>query len=215
MTSFVRILSYLPIDLGQGQFKHKTKAKSIAWKNVPVALPGAKALDIGCGDGHWSEKIKTKGYTVTSVDIPREYPNEDWDAPYSNTLYADAGKELPFPDASFELVWSSEVIEHVTNFRTMLSEIERVLKPGGWAIITTPNSFFWLHHLLALVGLRNEDWQNSGHVNFFSYDDVKGFFPHTTVYGYFPYTVVKWCISYGIRLLSPSFVILYQKSSRA
>ena len=209
--SLLQALSSLPIDLGQGQFKHTTKAKLIAWTNVPAASAGATALDVGCGDGYWSEKLHTKGYAVTGIDIPREYPNIDAETPYPGTVFMDAGEKLAFPDASFDLVWSTEVIEHVTNFRTMLSEIERALKPGGRAVITTPNSFFWLHYLLKLFGLRNEDWQNAGHVNFFSLKDVKSFFPEVKIYGYFPYIVLKLRISRGISLLSPSFVIIYNK----
>lgn len=209
--SLLRVLSYLPIDLGQGQFKHTTKAKRIAWAHVPSAAQGASALDIGCGDGYWSEKLKTKGYAVTGVDIPREYPNVDADAPYPETVHMDAGARFPFPDASFDLVWSTEVIEHVVNHTNMLSEIERVLKPGGRAILTTPNSFFWLHYLLKLFGLENKDWQNEGHVHFFSLADAKGFLPGAKVYGYFPYVVLKMRISWGISLLSPSLVVIYDK----
>lgn len=213
--SFIGLLSALPVDLGQGRLKHSTMAKQIAWVAVPEARTGGTALDIGCGDGYWSDRLKSKHYTVTSIDIPREYPNEDWDAPYPETKYIDAGKKLPFQDNTFDLVWSTEVIEHVQDFRTMLSEIDRTLAPGGQAVVTTPNSFFWLHYVLALFGMKNEDWQNTGHVHFFSRADVGTFFPGAVIYGYFPYTLIKLRISKGTGLLSPSFVILYRKPNLA
>jgi ubiquinone/menaquinone biosynthesis C-methylase UbiE len=46
---------------------------------------------------------------------------------------------LPFPDASFDLVWASEVIEHVADTGQWLSEVRRVLAPGGRLLVTTPS----------------------------------------------------------------------------
>lgn len=211
--SLLQLLSYLPIDLGQGQYKHTTKAKQIAWENVPSAQGGARALDIGCGDGYWSERLKEKGYSVTSIDIPNDhYPNVDADAPYDHMTVMNANQKLLLPDASFDLVWSTEVIEHLAGYRTTLAEIERLLKPGGRAVLTTPNSYFWLHYVFKLFGMQNKDWQNAGHVNFFSLKDAKKFFPDAIVYGYFSYfPLLKYRISRGIPLLSPSLIIVYQK----
>lgn len=49
------------------------------------------------------------------------------------------GEPLPFPDARFDLVTSSEVLEHVENYRALLREIVRVLRDGGAVVVTTPN----------------------------------------------------------------------------
>lgn len=48
---------------------------------------------------------------------------------------------LPFPDESFGFILCRELIEHVPDDDTLLNEIYRVLKPGGWLYITTPNAF--------------------------------------------------------------------------
>lgn len=211
--SLISFLRALPIDLGQREYKYTTKGKQIALEHVPVAKEGSTALDIGCGDGYWSEKLKARGYLTTSIDIPREYPNADADVLYVDTVYMDANESLAFADASFDLVWCSEALEFFSNWENTLSEIQRILKPGGRVIITTPNSFFWLHHFLKFFGLENKDWQNPGHVNFYSVSDSRRFFPGAVVYGYFPYVIVKMRITRGIGFLSPSLVVVYTNPS--
>ncbi len=207
----VDALSKLPIDLGQGSFKHTTKAKEIAFAAVPKDGSGKKALDVGCGDGYWSEKMIGLGYATTSVDEERTYPNVDSDHRYERMLPVDLNKALPYEDNSFDVVWCSEVIEHLTEYKLAIKEMKRVTKPGGVYIITTPNSFFWLHYLLLLFGLENKDWQNSGHVNFFHTRDIKTLFPGDRISGYFPYFVIKCEIRNFVSLLSPNFVIVGQK----
>lgn len=48
-------------------------------------------------------------------------------------------ERLPYPDGSFHLVTCSEVIEHLENFRALMRDVHRVLKPGGLFVLTTPN----------------------------------------------------------------------------
>lgn len=210
---FIKILARLPVDLGQGNFKHKTKGKLIGFKRIPRATYETTALDLGCGDGYWSEKLKNLGYRTTSIDMKRKYPNEDADYPYKNAVFADANSVLPFPDRYFDIIWCSEVIEHIENYKLTIQEIQRVLKPGGLYIITTPNSFFWLHYFLWCFGFTHKNWQNSGHKNFFSLKDAKGLFPGANVYGYFPYMFIKAEIQHLIGFLSPTLIIIGKKTA--
>ena len=82
---------------------------------------------------------------------------------------------LPYPDASFDLVTCSEVLEHVENYRAVLREIRRVLKPGGLMVVTTPNVLNMKSRLRYLVcgftnlfgplPVKNQDrFHTSGHV---------------------------------------------------
>jgi len=82
---------------------------------------------------------------------------------------------LPYPDASFDLVTCSEVLEHVENYRAVLREIHRVLKPGGLMVVTTPNVLNMKSRLRYLVcgfvnlfgplPVKNQDrFATSGHV---------------------------------------------------
>lgn len=209
---FIQILAKLPIDLGQGRFRYSTKAKLIAFEYTSKNITGCTALDVGCGDGYWSEKLKNVGYKTTSIDIGRVYPNVDWDTPYKNTVFTDLNKKLRFRDASFDLVWYSEVIEHLENPPKTINEIKRVLKPGGRYIITTPNSFFWLYYFLKLFGFSHKDWQNEGHKHFFHIEDIKKFFPEAKICGYFPYMLLKFKIKRFVSILSPNFVIVGEKA---
>lgn len=207
----IKLLAKAPVDLGQGTFKHKTKAKLIAFSYVPKCASKCAALDLGCGDGYWSEKLKAKGYKTISADQEREYPNVDSDYRYDSMVPTDLEKELPFPNNSFDLVWCSEVIEHLEKYRLAIAEIRRVLKPDGMYILTTPNSYFWLYYFLKLFGLSHKDWQNEGHKNFFHINDIKKLFPSAKIYGYFPYIILKFKIKRLIGLLSPSFVVIGKK----
>lgn len=210
--SVFNFFQYLPIDFGQGRLKHKTKAKLIAFKYIPAPRHGATILDLGCGDGYWSEKFKTLGYVTSSIDGEAVYPNVNADRKYKDMILCDANKMLPFSNASFDVVWCSEVIEHLSNYRFTVTEIARILKPGGIFILTTPNSFFWLHYFLKIFGLSNKDWQNEGHINFFNISDIKRIFPTAQIYGYFPYTIIKCKIKKFIGPLSPYFIIVGKKS---
>src|SRR3989338_4612990 len=207
----IKLLSKIPVDLGQGSLKHKTKAKLIAFNHVPECVSKCVALDLGCGDGYWSGKLKAKGYETVSLDQEREHPNVDSDYRYDSMAPADLEKELPFPDSSFDLVWCTEVIEHLEKYRLAVTEIKRVLKPSGVCVLTTPNSYFWLYYFLRLFGLSHKDWQNEGHKNFFHINDIRRLLPSAKIYGYFPYIILKFKIKRLIGLLSPSFVVIYKK----
>jgi len=98
--------------------------------------PGMRVLEIGGADGFQARVIASWGCCVRSIDISRRpayaktyYPVEDYD-----------GSCLPFPDASFDVVFSSNVLEHVRDVERMLAESFRVLNPGGVCIHILPSS---------------------------------------------------------------------------
>ena len=101
---------------------------------------GARALDLGCGEGDFTAELAGAGAEGVGVEIAQaaieraraKHPGLDF-------RLAPIDGPLPFEDNSFELVWSSEVIEHVADTAAWLSEIRRVLVPRGRLLLTTPS----------------------------------------------------------------------------
>jgi ubiquinone/menaquinone biosynthesis C-methylase UbiE len=101
---------------------------------------GDRVLDLGCGTGDLAADLARAGARVIAVDVAQaaldrartRHPELDL------RLIALDGP-LPFADGDFDAVWSSEVIEHVADTARWLSEVRRVLAPGGRVLLTTPS----------------------------------------------------------------------------
>ena len=102
----------------------------------------SKILDLGAGRGHLSRRIhdfliqnkfNSRGLIATDFEKKIFQANE------VTFKQADFNKELPFPNASFDIVYSVEVIEHLRCPYDFLNECYRILKPNGSLIISTPN----------------------------------------------------------------------------
>ncbi|MBW2973138.1 class I SAM-dependent methyltransferase [Candidatus Woesearchaeota archaeon] len=197
------LLKKVPIDLGQGNLRRTTKGKLIAQALIPRARAGMTALDVGCREGHQTRYLRKKGYNVTSIDIEKIVPE---------CIVMDANKKLKFEDNSFDLIWGSEIIEHLDNPAFSISEFKRVLKPGGRLILTTPNSYFCLVRVAyILFNLSPRKIQRKDHKHYFNIQNIKQLFPHGRIYGFFPYLLLKFKIKRLVGLLSPTFVILDKK----
>src|SRR3990172_9340563 len=118
MGKLLKLLKSVPIDFAQESVAEKTKGKQIAKSLVPDATKkqNKKALDVGCRKGVQSIWLESKGYDVTSIDIEKNY---------RKCRIVDANKKLPFRKNSFDLVWCSEVIEHLNNPEKSISEFRR------------------------------------------------------------------------------------------
>lgn len=104
------------------------------------ARGGDRALDIGCGDGQFSGLLADAAMTVTGADVAEAaLARARARHPGLRFVRVPFDGELPFEDGDFELVWASEVIEHVADTARWLSEIRRVLAPRGRLLLTTPS----------------------------------------------------------------------------
>ena len=111
---------------------------------------GKRALEVGSGGGYMSEDIARLGFDTTGVDpSPRsvEVAAEHARASGLHIRYERAaGESLPFEDASFDVVLCCDVLEHVRDLPSVISEVARVLKPAGFFFFDTFNRTFvsWL-----------------------------------------------------------------------
>jgi SAM-dependent methyltransferase len=100
---------------------------------------GERALDLGCGAGTFTASLARAGARAVGVEVARAPLRRARGAhPGLDFRLAPIDGALPLADNAFELVWASEVIEHVADTARWLSEIRRVLVPGGRLLLTTP-----------------------------------------------------------------------------
>ncbi|MBA2686165.1 MAG: methyltransferase domain-containing protein [Gemmatimonadaceae bacterium] len=113
-----------------------------AWLD-PLMVRGRKALDVGCGDGaRYGARVHASGVEIHGVDIS-EVAVASARERGIDARVASLADPLPHPDASFDVVICLEVLEHLVNPAIVTREIARVLKPGGLALLSVPNSAFW------------------------------------------------------------------------
>jgi 2-polyprenyl-3-methyl-5-hydroxy-6-metoxy-1,4-benzoquinol methylase len=101
-------------------------------------LHGLQFLDAGCGTGLFSAMAVERGATVTSLDVGEALLARVAEKCDSTRVVGDLAA-LPFADASFDIVMSTEVIEHLAQPVDGVRELVRVLRPGGRLVLTTPN----------------------------------------------------------------------------
>lgn len=101
-------------------------------------------LDYGCAEGGYSAALLDGGATeVVGVDVEEDRIGEAVRRGIPNaTFQAFEGSCLTFEDASFDGAFVNEVLEHVADEQTSLREIRRVLRPGGYLALISPNRWF-------------------------------------------------------------------------
>lgn len=108
-----------------------------------------RVLEVGAGTGQQAAALARHGFDVTGIELAdslyvgaRVFPITNYD-----------GNRIPFPDGSFDAVYSSNVLEHVADLARMHAEIMRVLKPDGRVVHVLPTHHWRLWTSLAAIPL--------------------------------------------------------------
>ena len=134
-------------------------------------VPGkARLLDIGCSYGFFLKAAKEHGLQTDGVELSREackYCRQTWGI---DVFCGEVG-EAGFPENHFDIVTAIEVIEHLADPKAFLSQVKRILKPGGILYLVTPN----LASLSSRI-LRYRWWSyREMHLYYFSRKTINGF----------------------------------------
>jgi SAM-dependent methyltransferase len=117
---------------------------------------GATVLDAGCGSGRIFRYELQSGCRVVGLDIGaalRDNPN------VGDGVRGDV-QRLPFADATFDAVLASHVMEHLSRPDEALTEMARVLRPGGRLLLLTPNRFHYVPLVASVAPQRLHVWFN-------------------------------------------------------
>jgi 2-polyprenyl-3-methyl-5-hydroxy-6-metoxy-1,4-benzoquinol methylase len=125
--------------------------------------PGARLLDVGCGAGRLWPCVRTHFAHYTGVDLIR-YDGFPEDGEF-HAADLEAGV-IDLPDAAFDVVAVVETIEHLDGPRRFVRELARLVQPGGWLIVTTPNQLSLVS--LLYLALRHQ---------FHAFQEAPGLYP--------------------------------------
>jgi 2-polyprenyl-3-methyl-5-hydroxy-6-metoxy-1,4-benzoquinol methylase len=103
--------------------------------------PGMRVLDVGCAEGRFAAEIAAAGAEAIGIDVAEEPLRRARELrPEIELRRLEESQPWPFADSSFDLVWAGEVIEHVADTATWLSELRRVLRSGAVLLLSTPEN---------------------------------------------------------------------------
>ncbi len=149
---------------------------TVDFSKFPVA-PRDRVLDVGCGAGRHAFEVYRRGGRVVAadLDIGELAPVSDMFAamraegeagpPAAAAALTTDATNLPFPDGAFDRVIAAEILEHVPDDWRVLTEIARVLRPGGTVAVTVPA---WLPERVCWALSREYHEVPGGHVRIFT-----------------------------------------------
>lgn len=141
---------------------------------------GRATLDIGCGAGYGAAELAPHARLVVGTDISADavaFARAHY--PLANVHFLQASANaLPFGHRSFDVVTAFEVIEHLEDWRALLSEARRVLNRAGVFLVSTPNKLYYAE-------TRVQDGPNPFHTHEFEFGEFREalaeFFPRVTI----------------------------------
>jgi len=100
-------------------------------------LAGQRVIDLGCGPGWYTRALRARGADVLPIDSSFAELELGGNPP-QGAIIGDA-MDLALPDASVDGVFASNMLEHTPEPQRVITEIERVLRPGGWGYVSWTN----------------------------------------------------------------------------
>lgn len=126
-------------------------------------------LDLGCGDGLYLPALAARGANVWGVDrsaVALERASRAH--PGAQLRQVGPDERIPLDDNAVERVWCCDTLEHVVDTQTVLSEVRRVLRPGGRLLVVTPDHSVLKRLRIALTGWEEHFDPFSPHLRFYT-----------------------------------------------
>lgn len=140
-----------------------------------------RVLDVACGAGYGSFELAQVARQVIGIDVSEEAVQHAAAAYRHPGLRFEvaSAESLPYADGSFDLIVAFEVIEHLKNYRALLSEARRLLAPNGQLVVSTPNRVYYEE-------TRRISGPNPFHEHEFEFEEFKReleqHFPHVAMF---------------------------------
>lgn len=172
------------------------------------ASPKTSFLEPGVGTGLNVLPLVRRGYTVTGVDVSQEMLNQFSQKlskiPQNLKLIQADASQLPFSDESFDVVLTVHMVHTVSNWKTFLDEVDRVLKPRGFYLnaqwITPPARMEFEHYFRAILS-KYEAAQVSKQINAAIKEINVGDYLHSKGYRSKYVIAKKWMVSNTVEQL--------------
>ena len=141
-----------------------------------------KVLDAGCYVGDVCARVRELGFESYGIDaFPQNVAEAKTKHPDIDFRVGELGQPLPYEADFFDVIWAGDVIEHVYDTIKLFSEFNRVLKPGGFLVASTPMHNLPKMMMITLLGLHKHFHPEHKHVRFYT---IKNFRMILNKYGF-------------------------------
>jgi 2-polyprenyl-6-hydroxyphenyl methylase/3-demethylubiquinone-9 3-methyltransferase len=158
-----------PAEIGSELGLEMAPRQALLRRALQPLPSGAPVLDAGCGTGDFSAFMAELGFQIVGVDVSTAavtHARKRHPVLTFHPAAIEAG--LPFKAERFAAIWFSEVLEHLFDVHRALSELNRVLQPGGLLVLTTPYHGLMKNLIITVKGFDTHFNPYLSHIRFFS-----------------------------------------------
>lgn len=147
-----------------------TRATLLFEKVESLGLEGGRFLDVGCGDGWLVGQAQSRGFAAEGMDLSQAVVDLAKARYPASTFWRSGVDDRPWPvaPASFDVVSSFEVVEHLLDPSALIAGMRAALKPGGHMAMTTPYHGLVKNVAIAVLGFDRHFSVTGDHIRFFS-----------------------------------------------